>query len=452
MTGSYSGRCSSASETIWTCARSSWKKSDRLYRNFRDYVELDPKEIVDCVPADEAFERELDPRLRALREQMGPAAWRQRVEEAKAREQIMKDVLRLQADGHALEAGLALLGKPMATKTLRTWLARYRRHGLAGLLNRGGVVRKRPIALPTPPHRKSGRTIRHPVASFLKWAGSKQQLIPHIRERVPKSFGTYYEPMVGSGSVFFALAPRRAVFGDVNAELMNCYRVIRDQVGELIAVLTQHVNTYEHYIAVRALVPDDLPEVERAARTIYLNKTCDNGLYRVSRSGRFNVPYGWSGHAKILDVETRERVHRALQGVELRAGSYEDTLGGAGDGDVVYLDPPFAVRNRRSRSFHAYQPEAFDEAEHHRLSKMFRALCARGCHALLSNSDVPLVHELYGDFDIDVLPVTRKIHKDASKRKGWSEILITGTRARRRGARRPANQMTFGWSTPGKRR
>ena len=223
--------------------------------------------------------------------------------------------------------------------------------------------------------------------SFVKWAGSKRQILPRLRALTPSSFGTYYEPMVGSGSLFLSLDPQAAVLGDCNAELVNCFVMIRDRVDELIAALGRHVNTKAHFLRTRALDPEELPEVERAARTIYLNKTCYNGLYRVSKKGAFNVPYGGITWAKFKDEETLRRVHDRLQGTTLRCADFEETVRAARSGDLVYLDPPYVPENRLAPSFVAYQPGALTMDDHRRIARVFRALARRGCMVLISNAN-----------------------------------------------------------------
>ncbi len=168
-----------------------------------------------------------------------------------------------------------------------------------------------------PPGRKRGR----PAASFIKWAGSKARLMDQLLARVPRRFGTYFEPMAGSGTVFFALAPARAVLGDLNAELINCYQVLRDDLPGLLRQLARHDNEARHYLEVRAQDPRALPATARAARTIFLNKTCYNGLYRVNGRGAFNVPYGRLYWANVVDEPTLRRTHAQLQGVQLVAFS-----------------------------------------------------------------------------------------------------------------------------------
>jgi DNA adenine methylase len=256
--------------------------------------------------------------------------------------------------------------------------------------------------------------------------GGKKQVLPAIRALVPRRFGTFFEPMVGSGAVFFGLAPERAVLADLNRELVSCFRVVRDRVEELVAALAQHENTYEHFIWMRGLDPDALDEVERAARTIYLNKTCFNGLYRVNRQGRFNVPYGNTAHVVVCDAVMLRRFSERLRAARLVEGDVEATVQDARAGDLVYLDPPYLRDPERDASrFHAYQPEAFGLEAHRRLAALARELEGRGCHVLVSNADNPAVRALYEGFVIRSVDVARQVNARTSNRKGWRELLIS---------------------------
>ncbi|MBM4321347.1 MAG: Dam family site-specific DNA-(adenine-N6)-methyltransferase [Deltaproteobacteria bacterium] len=276
-----------------------------------------------------------------------------------------------------------------------------------------------------PPWQEKRNRGRRPI-SFVKWAGSKSAVLDRLLPFFPAKFGTYYEPMVGSGSIFFTLRPSGvAVLGDLNEELIHTYAVLRDHVEELIAALQQHVNTYEHYLEVRALRPGDLPPVERAARLIYLNKTGYNGLYRVNAKGYFNVPYGRISHANICDSRTLRELAPLLRNVRLCAGDYRMTVQQARTGDLVYLDPPYYPLPTTRELFGRYQPQIFGKAEHHELAVIFRELDRRGCHVLLSNSDTDAVRALFAGYHIETLTVRRCIHWSPDKRAGYTELLIT---------------------------
>lgn len=276
----------------------------------------------------------------------------------------------------------------------------------------------------TPPGRKRGKK----ALSFVKWAGSKRPVMDQLLSLIPKEYGVYHEPMVGSGTLFFALSPNRAILSDANEELMNCYQVVRDHLPGLMEALRGHENTQEHFLDVRAWDPSTLDDVARAARTIFLNKTCFNGLYRVNSKGLFNVPYGNLHWANICDEEGLTRANRKLAGAVLRQGDFEQVLKEADRGDLVYFDPPYLSPGRVPSIFYAYQPTPFGEAEHVRLRDTFRELASRGCHVILSNSNIRRVHELYQGFTIKVLTTRRSMNCDASRREGWEELVIHNLR------------------------
>ena len=203
---------------------------------------------------------------------------------------------------------------------------------------------------------------------FLKWAGGKRQLLPVIRAALPEIKGRYFEPFVGGGAVFFDLSPRRAVLSDANAELINCYLAVRDRVGALIRALRGHVYDKEHYYRIRALLPETLDEVERAARTIFLNKTGFNGLYRVNSKGVFNVPFGRFKNPNICDEPTLRACSARLAGVELRHRPFEWVLDVVGAGDVeLARHIGAAARPERGRDEGAQKKRAWPgDRVHHR--------------------------------------------------------------------------------------
>ena len=242
---------------------------------------------------------------------------------------------------------------------------------------------------------------------FLKWAGGKGQLLGELLSRIPPGTGTYFEPMVGGGALFFALAgsgerrPGGAVLSDANSELMAAYRVVRDRVGPLIRCLEVHAREYleadgegrrGYYYEVRAAEPADA--VERAARMLFLNRTCYNGLYRVNRSGRFNVPHGRYARPRILDADALRSASRALAGVDLRSVDVADAVADAAAGDLVYLDPPFFPLSTTS-SFTDYTTGKFGEAEQLQLRWLVDELTERGVLVMLSNSDTDWVRAAY---------------------------------------------------------
>jgi DNA adenine methylase len=368
---------------------------------------------------------DIDPRLAALRRQVGPAAWADRVAQARRREAVVLQARALREEGVSLLEASRALGASAAS--VARWDARHRRAGLAGLIARQGNV-----AAPRPCGSIARRRRRDPRGrkphTFVKWAGSKLGVMDRLLKLVPPAYGTYYEPMVGAGTLFFALRPGRAILGDVNEELMTCYGVIRDHVERLLRALARHRNTYEHFLRVRAQAPADLDPVARAARLIFLNKTCYNGLYRVNRQGRFNVPYGRNPDANFRDAETLRRLSTVLRGVTLRCGDYRHTLADVRRGDFVYLDPPYFAATPARANRVRYQAEAFDVAAHRELADVVRRLDRRGCHVLVSNADTRAVRQLYRGFRLASWRVRRPINRALDGRDGHRELAFASVR------------------------
>jgi DNA adenine methylase len=273
---------------------------------------------------------------------------------------------------------------------------------------------------------------------ILKWAGGKRQLLPEILRHLPEQIDTYFEPFVGGGAVFFELAAqkrfRRAVLSDQNAELVELYQIVQSDVEALIRELGKMRYSEEEYYRVRAQKPR--LAVKRAARTLYLNRTGYNGLYRVNRSGEFNVPFGRYVSPRICDPERLAAVAQALRGVRLEVADFESVILGAEKRDAVYLDPPYVPVSETAR-FAEYHSVQFDVAAHRRLAGVFAKLVRKGVAVVLSNSDTPLTRELYGDFPHDVLLARRNINSNGTRRGPVQEILAysrVGAGARRLGA------------------
>ena len=261
-------------------------------------------------------------------------------------------------------------------------------------------------------------------APFLKWAGGKRSLVPTLTRLLPTEYGAYYEPFVGGGAVFFGLRPPRAFLNDANEELINCYAVVRDRLEDLLAALATHVNTEEHYLRVRALRPADLDDVTRAARLVYLNRTCFNGLYRVNRRGEFNTPYGHYRNPTLVPAKLLRDASSALQGVTLSAVGYREACASAGRGDLVYLDPPYVPAGGYA-DFRRYHREQFREDDHEELARLFKDLDARGCHVRLSNAHTPWVLDLYADWTIHEVATRRAINRDGAGRGPVREVIVT---------------------------
>ena len=251
---------------------------------------------------------------------------------------------------------------------------------------------------------------------ILKWAGGKTQMLSELIPKVPASYGRYIEPFFGGGAMFFALQPENAVIADSNPELSN--------VEDVIKYLRTYENTSEMFYAVRSLEWTALPKAEAAARTIYLNRTCFNGLYRVNKQGRFNVPFGRYKNPKICDEEGLRAASEVLKKAEILCGDYILVLEHyAQPGDFVFLDPPYLPISEYS-DFKRYTKEQFYEEDHIELAKMVMTLHERGCHIILTNSNHPLVHELYAPFTIEVIQTKRHISCNGSTRKG-EDVIVT---------------------------
>lgn len=270
---------------------------------------------------------------------------------------------------------------------------------------------------------------------FLKWAGGKGQLLKQYEPFFPEMpLHGYYEPFLGSGAVFFHLRGRKLFanyhLSESNPELINCYRVVRDHIEDLIALLAEHKaqHSKERFYAVRDLdrTPHwiDTPAVERAARMIYLNKTCFNGLWRVNSEGFFNVPIGNYKEPDILNKERLRAASKALQGVALAVADFEIVLRRAGRGDFVYLDPPY-VPLSETANFTSYSPDAFGEYQQRKLALVFWELNRKGCQVMLSNSDTPLVHELYQKYRVKTVTARRAINSAKEMRGAITEVVVT---------------------------
>lgn len=265
---------------------------------------------------------------------------------------------------------------------------------------------------------------------FLKWAGGKGQLLRQYEAFFPLDFNNFLEPFVGGGAVFFylfntgRLQDRKKIFLiDSNEELINCYSVIKEGVEKLIKILNnpKFINTEETFYKIRAEEPKE--RFERAARTIYLNKTCFNGLYRVNSKGKFNVPFGGYKNPLICNYRNLIAVSLALQNVDILHNDFDKCLDLAKKEDFIYFDPPYQPLNKTS-SFTSYTKEPFGEKEQVKLSKVFRELDKIGCKIMLSNSDTSFIRKLYKNFRIKVVFAKRAINCKASGRGAISELVI----------------------------
>lgn len=273
----------------------------------------------------------------------------------------------------------------------------------------------------------TGRQVK--LQPFLKWAGGKRQLLEDLKANLPKTYNLYFEPFVGAGALLFGLQPQQARISDLNEELINCYQVIKDDPKGLLIEISKHEHSEAHFYEVRNL--DLLPEFKelspaaRAARTIYLNKTCFNGLYRVNRKGHFNVPFGRYSNPTILEESLLVALHDFLNSHEISIHNedFEIACSLAESGDFLYLDPPYDPLSSSS-SFTGYNFK-FDRVEQVRLRDVFVSLSERGCYVMLSNSCTDFIKELYGGFRIVEVAAKRAINSVGSKRGQISELIIT---------------------------
>lgn len=273
------------------------------------------------------------------------------------------------------------------------------------------------------------------VQPFLKWAGGKRQLLPEIRKYIPKAYNLYFEPFVGAGAVLFDRQPPAARINDANEELINCYRVVKENPEELIRLCQRHQRLHDkdYFYRLRKLDrrPDfkRLPAEQRAARLIYLNKTCYNGLFRVNRLGQFNVPWGdFKKKPRIVDEPIIRAVSRYLNeaGIEPTHDDFETAVAAARAGDFVYFDPPYDPLSKTA-SFTSYNLAGFGEGRQRQLKRVCDELTERGCRLLLSNSDTDFIKGLYDDerrYTVRKVTASRSINSVATRRGKISELLI----------------------------
>ncbi len=264
---------------------------------------------------------------------------------------------------------------------------------------------------------------------FLKWAGGKRQLLPELRQYYPKRIACYYEPFLGAGAVLFDLKPKRAIVNDINGELINTFSVIAHDVETLISDLSRHRNEKDYYYELRDLDRNEkyqeLTDIERASRIIFLNKTCFNGLFRVNSQGQFNVPFGDYKNPKIVDEVALRATSQYLNAndIHLTTVDFAEALQDATKGDFVYLDPPYDPVSDTS-SFTGYNLDGFGREEQLRLKSVFDDLSRRGCRVLLSNSATEFIKDLYREYRMEIIGAARAINSDATRRGKVNEVLV----------------------------
>ena len=269
------------------------------------------------------------------------------------------------------------------------------------------------------------------VAPFLKWVGGKRQIIPEILSHLPKNISSlnYCEPFIGGGALLFHLEPKRAIINDYNEELINVYKVIKNNLEELLIDLKKHQNTSEYFYQIRGIdrqpLFNELTNIQHASRIIYLNKTCFNGLYRVNSLGEFNSPFGRYTNPNIVNEPVLRAVSKYLNSSEITIlnGDYEKVLNSVTADTFVYLDPPYHPISESS-NFTGYVQGGWSEIHQIRLKKACDDLDKKGVKFLLSNSAAPFIKELYSEYKIHSINANRSINSVGEKRGQIEELLI----------------------------
>ena len=269
------------------------------------------------------------------------------------------------------------------------------------------------------------------VSPVLKWVGGKRQLLPSIKPMLPKRITSYCEPFVGGGAVLFDLQPKKAIVNDINSDLILVYMVIRDNVEALIELLETYPNEENFYYELRNIDRDQekyekLSEIERAARVIFLNKTCYNGLYRVNNAGEFNSPFGKYKNPNIVNAPVLRAVSAYFNSAEIifSTTDFELVLEQVRRGTFVYLDPPYDPVSDTS-SFTGYSKGGFSREQQIQLRECCDRLNARGVKFMLSNSATNFIKEQYSNYHVTIVQAKRAINSIASKRGDVDEVIIT---------------------------
>lgn len=273
---------------------------------------------------------------------------------------------------------------------------------------------------------------------FTKWTGGKRKLLPNIMALMPEEYNNYFEPFIGGGALFFELAPEEAVINDFNSELINCYQQIKENPEELIKLLIEHKenNSKEYYLLLRSADRDGrfdrMSEIERAARIMYMLRVNFNGLYRVNSKNQFNVPYGRYKNPKIVNEELILSISKYLNEnkIQILNDDFEKAVEEVKKGDFVYFDPPYIPISETS-TFTSYTHEGFSYSDQVRLRDTFKKLDEKGAFLMLSNSSSSLSKELYREFNIHDVEVSRSNGAKSSSRKKISEIIVTNYEKKR---------------------
>ncbi len=265
------------------------------------------------------------------------------------------------------------------------------------------------------------------AAPFLRWIGGKQRLAQRLRCRLPQDYQSlqYHEPFMGAGSLFFLSAPGRARLSDLNPHLMSCHEYVRDQSAEVAGHLVSHADGHskDYYYRQRTIYNAGEPSAEQAARFIYLNKACFNGIFRVNRRGEFNVPWGNKLSPALPNSAALQSAAKALATAELTVLDYQEALERVSAGQFAYIDPPYPAPVN-GNSFALYTTDRFGPEDHRRLAHAVKSLSGRGGLFMMSNADTPEVRALYAEFDVDVLPAIRYV-TCKKKKYAVNELVIT---------------------------
>lgn len=269
------------------------------------------------------------------------------------------------------------------------------------------------------------------VPTFLKWAGGKRQILDQLSLLLPKKITRYFEPFIGGGAMFFDIKqrfkPRFSLVSDINPDLINAYHFIKDDVDKLIESLKEIKKTNhskEAFYEKRKEYNSTHDRLKKAALLIYLNKTCFNGLFRVNSKGEFNVPFGRYKNPAILQESRLRLASHLLQDTDIRLFDFDNILPLVEGGDFIYLDPPYFPLNGTS-NFTSYQIGAFGTEQQRRLATLFRQLDKKGCNIMLSNSNTPLIRDLYKGYTFVTIKAKRMINCKGSRRGEIDEYVIT---------------------------
>lgn len=276
-----------------------------------------------------------------------------------------------------------------------------------------------------------GTVEKRELKPVLKWAGGKTKLLPFLKDNLPDSYRTYYEPFIGGASLLFSIQPKLAVINDINLQLINLYKTIKDNADDFISLIQEYdsVNcTKEFYLELRNRynnkIENNSMDTECAALMVWINKHCFNGLYRVNNKGLFNVPYNNKVKGNSCNIDNIKSICSYFNSVELKICNmdFEEVCKSVKEGDFVYFDSPY-IPESATANFTSYAKDGFSLEDHKRLASLFRHLDSIGAKLLLSNNDVPLIYDLYSGFNIIPIEAKRMINRDASKRTG-KEVIV----------------------------